>query len=105
MTVIRLTTRPRRIEEMYIAAGSPADELHALQSIVDGYIERVRLTDDAVMLVDEEGVLKGKQRNDLASLIARCPIVGTVVIVGVEHTDDGDIFTDCPAHIVASLYA
>lgn len=105
MTVIRLTTRPRRIDEVCIAAVNPAEELHALQSIIDGYIECVRLTDDAAMLVDEEGVLKGLQRNEVASLIAHTHIVGTAVIVGIEHTDDGDIFTDCPAHIVRSLYA
>lgn len=105
MKVIRLTTRPQRIEEVLIVPSSTADELHALQSIVGGYIECVRLTDDAAMLVDEEGVLKGLQRNEVASLIASRPIVGTAVIVGIEHTEDGDIFTDCPAHIVQSLYA
>lgn len=105
MKVIRLTTRPRRIDEVLIVPGNTEEELHALQSIIGGYIECVRLTDDAAMLVDEEGVLKGLQRNELASLIAHTHIVGTAVIVGIEHTEYGEIFTDCPAHILASLYA
>lgn len=105
MTVIRLNERPRRVDTVKIAEHTLEDELHALQAIVGGYIECVRLTDEAAMLVDEEGLLKGLPRNDLASLIARRQIVGTALIVGVEHTDDGDVFTDCPAHIVRSLTA
>ena len=105
MTVIRLIERPRRVDTVTIAANTVEDELHALQKIVGGYIECVRLTDEAAMLVDEEGLLKNLPRNELASLIAQRPIVGTALIVGIAHTDEGDVFCDCPAHIVRSLTA
>ena len=48
-----------------------ANDLRALQHAVDGYIETVGLRDGAVMIVDEEGLLKGKPYNTLASLIAQ----------------------------------
>ena len=44
------------------------------------------------MIVDEEGLLKGKPYNALASLIAGTGIHGTALIVGV----DGDEFDDVP---------
>ena len=105
MTVIRLIERPRRVDTMTIAEHTLEDELHALQTLVGGYIECVRLTDEAAMLVDEEGLLKGLPRNDLASLIAQRQIVGTAVIVGIAHTADGDVFCDCPAHMIRALNA
>jgi Domain of unknown function (DUF3846) len=45
------------------------------------YFEMVRLpfTTD-VMLVDEEGILRNKPINSLASIIAKQPIVGDVII-------------------------
>ena len=46
------------------------NDLRALQYAVDGYIETVGLKDGAVMIVDEEGLLKDKPYNTLASLIA-----------------------------------
>lgn len=74
-------------------------ELHAMQEAVGGWIETVHFTDDAVMIVDEEGVLKCRPRNDLASLVAGQMLVGTALIVGV----DGDRFTDVPRRIVDAL--
>ena len=66
------------------------NDLRALQYAVDGYIETVGLKDGAVMIVDEEGMLKGKAYNTLASLIAGTGIHGTALIVGT----DGDEFDD-----------
>ena len=40
-----------------------ANDLRVLQHAVDGYIETVGLRDGAVMIVDEEGLLKGKPYN------------------------------------------
>jgi hypothetical protein len=73
------------------------NDLRALQHAVDGYIECVHLG-DAVMIVDEEGLCKGKPYNALASLIAHTCIYGTALVVGV----DGEKFTDCPAQYVKS---
>ena len=67
--------------------------LEALQEAVGGYIETVRLrVDNAVMIVNEEGLLLGMPYNATASALAGQPIVGTAVVVGVN----GDEFTDIP---------
>lgn len=68
------------------------NDLRALQHAVDGYIGTVWLAENAVMIVDEEGLCKGKPYNTLASLIAHTCIYGTALVVGV----DGEEFTDCP---------
>lgn len=68
------------------------NKLIALQLQVGGYIETVPLGEDSVMIVDEEGMLKQYQRNELASYISGTHIYGTALIVGV----DGEEFTDCP---------
>lgn len=67
--------------------------LEALQKAVGGYIETVRLrVDNAVMIVNEEGLLLGLPYNVTASGFAGQPIVGTAIIVGVN----GEEFTDIP---------
>lgn len=67
--------------------------LEALQTAVGGYIETVRLrVGNAVMIVNEEGLLLGLPYNTAASGFAGQPIVGTAIIVGVN----GDEFTDIP---------
>lgn len=64
--------------------------LGALQKEVDGYIETLTLFEGIVMIVDEEGVLKGKEQS---CTLLNYPIVGDWLLVGA--TDDGD-FTDLP---------
>lgn len=67
--------------------------LDALQKAVGGYIETVRLrVDNAVMIVNEEGLLLGLPYNTVASGFAGQPIIGTDLIVGVN----GEEFTDIP---------
>lgn len=67
-------------------------DLKNLQELVGGYIEPVRLHDNGVMLVDEDGLMKGLPLNPMASVIAGTKIVGTAVIVGQEGAE----FTDAP---------
>lgn len=70
--------------------------LEALQKAVDGYIETVTLISGyAVMIVNEEGMLRGMPSNLTASAIAARKIVGTALVVGV----DGDEFTDIPKDV------
>lgn len=70
------------------------DSIHKL---LGGYFDCVRLSFDAVMLVDDEGLLKGLPENPAAMMFANCPmLVGTALIVGVTAAEDGEIFTDCP---------
>ena len=62
-----------------------------------GYFDCVRLSDDATMLVDDEGLLKELPQNTMAMMIADYPmLVGVALIVGIEPSPDGDIFSDCP---------
>lgn len=83
---------------MKIEPGKPIEiidvknKLRALQLQVGGYIETVPLSEDSVMIVDEEGMLKQYPHNDLASYISRRHIYGTALIVGV----DGEEFDDVP---------
>lgn len=69
------------------------DELENYQGIVDGYIECVRWDDEHVLIVNEEGKLRGLDKNfryggDI--------IVGTAIWVGV----DGEDFTDIQPGLV-----
>lgn len=63
------------------------DDLHGMQSVVGGYLEVVGVHDlrpDMIMVIDEEGKLKGKPVNRLASMIYCSPwdhIVGDAFIV------------------------
>ena len=61
--------------------------LDDLQQIVAGYIELVYLSDSEIMVVNEEGLLKGLPPNREASLLAQRPIVGDVVIVDQDEID------------------
>ena len=96
----------RKVTLIEIANSTPDEELHALQTAVGGYIETVTLAEDAVMIVDEEGLLKALNQNALASLVARQQIVGTAVIVGLTVNADGErVFCDCPERYVTNLLA
>ena len=65
--------------------------------MLGGYFDCIRLAYEAVMLVDDEGLLKDLPLNPAAMLITGYPVIaGTALIVGTEDTPDGEIFTDCP---------
>ena len=96
----------RKVTLIDIANGTPDEELHALQTAIGGYIEVVRISEDAALIVDEEGLLKALNQNALASLVARQQIVGTAVIVGLIVNADGEtVFCDCPERYVTNLLA
>ena len=65
----------RKVTLTDIPNGTPDEELHALQNEIGGYIEVVRISEDAALIVDEEGLLKVLCQNALASLVARQQIV------------------------------
>lgn len=74
--------------------------LEALQAAVDGYIETLQLIpDQVVMIVNEEGLLRGLAPNPFASAVAGTTIVGNALIVGV----DGEEFTDIPDKIAHQI--
>lgn len=78
----------KRPDEDYGHVCHISGTLENLQKIVGGHIETVPLTSDHVLIVNEEGKLKGLpgnfvfRRHDL--------IVGTAIVLGV----DGEEFTD-----------
>jgi hypothetical protein len=57
--------------------------LKELQEAVGGYIEIVAIpsTQNAIMIVDEEGLMKGSPLNPIASTMALRDIVGDVIIL------------------------
>ena len=59
------------------------------------------LSPDAVMLVDEEGLIKRLAYNRIASIIAEQDIVGPALIVGVRELDGGELaFGDCQRELL-----
>lgn len=94
-----------RFEDCSIITADIENTLEALQSVVDGYIEVVTLVPGkAVMIVNEEGLLRGMAPNTIASAVANTQIVGSAVVVGV----DGEDFTDIPEdveHCIRALFA
>jgi hypothetical protein len=86
-------------------------DLDSLQGIVGGYIETVGLGAEAHIYIDEEGKLKGKEVNRLATQMVEhhCPgfagrdvIVGDAVALGM--TDEGDE-ADAPPDVYTLAYA
>jgi hypothetical protein len=69
------------------------NKLEAFQEAVDGYIETVTLVpDEVVMIVNEEGLLRGLGINPLATALYGSAIVGVAVVVSI----DGEEFCDVP---------
>ena len=82
------------------------DELKA--QLDGGWIEGLRLSDDAFGYVDEEGIMKGLPYNEVATeLCTRLKtglqqgdfIKGTMIVVGTPDENGDD--TDCPDYIIA----
>ena len=65
------------------------NDLGMLQQLVDGYIETHTLTDGLVMIVNEEGKLKGLEPNFYVDRL-KDTILGTAIFCG----EDGEEFTD-----------
>lgn len=68
------------------------NNLETLQSLVEGYIEAVPVTDDTVMIVNEEGRLHGLDPNFFVGMLGEF-VLGPVVFAGV----DGEEFCSVPA--------
>lgn len=83
------------------------NDIEQVQALVGGYVERVRLTTDAALLVNEDGKMTGLPVNRRATLLLREMgrrtdfIVGDCVLVG----DTGEDFVSAPEALVATLMA
>ena len=69
--------RPKEV----MPANNTDFKLREVQKLVGGYVEVVYLRDGRIMLVDEEGLLKGSPLNRAASRMAGRPIVGNAVVM------------------------
>lgn len=74
------------------------NDLGTLQQLVDGYIETHTLTDGLVMIVNEEGKLKGLEPNFYVDRL-KDTILGTAIFCG----EDGEEFTDIDEHDLTVL--
>ena len=68
------------------------NKLGVLQQLVDGYIEPVTITEDACVLCNEEGRIRGMEHNCNYMGVDFC---GPIIIVGIK----GDEFTDAPMSV------
>lgn len=68
---------------------STDDDLTTLQQFVDGYIEIVRIAPDAVMIVNDSGLVWGYPINVTASLLYGPLIAGNAWIFGIDS--DGEL--------------
>ena len=111
------STAPRHLAVMIRADGTVETvdvgeeiTLHRLQGLVGGYIETVSprfpVSDELVMLCDEEGKLKEMPVNDLASacayLLEGDCLAGDVIILSVDHEDFVGL-TDPQASVIRSM--
>jgi len=66
----------------------PCFSLKEMQGFVGGYIECVYLTDDKIMVVNEEGKLNGLPLNTVATKMYNNPhdiIVGNVIVLDAKE--------------------
>lgn len=69
--------------------GNELPTLEQMQEAVGGYIEFVRITSDgAMMVVNEEGLLKKLPYNKVASIMANQTIVGDVLIFSKKEMEE-----------------
>lgn len=89
-----------KLEEISAQEVEIENTLEAFQEAVGGYIETVTLVPEkVVMIVNEEGRLRGLPWNLAASIVAGFGIVGTALVVGV----DGEEFCDVPENVVQKI--
>lgn len=85
----------KRPDELYGHVCNISKSLENLQKIVEGYVETVYLTEDVVILCNEEGLLKNLPKN---VKIHDHELVGTIIVCGFgvdgELTDVGITFDE-----------
>ena len=78
----------KRPDEEFGHVTNISPSLGNLQRNVGGYVEAVKLFDDAWILCDEEGRLKGKEYN---CTIAGVDFVGDIILIGVKGEEFADL--------------
>jgi len=93
-----LKIEPDGQTEIVEITGTVEEQNDRIWEILGGYFDIVRMH-DALVLVNDEGLLDGLPVNLKAMHISRYPmLVGTALIVGIEDSEDGEVFGDCPDH-------
>lgn len=87
----------KRPDEKFGHVAYISNTLKTFQRIVDGPIEVVHLTDNLVLVCNEEGKLRGLRKNFILGPIRRDVVVGRAFLAGV----DGEGFCDCPVDLPA----
>lgn len=83
-TIIKITGEKENIEP----ENGKVFTLKELQQAVGGLIEIVYLSKDKLMIVDEEGLIKPNPMiNEEASIIAKQPIIGQVIIIDRDQIE------------------
>ena len=100
MKAIKITPEAE-ITEVEITGKDGSEQNDCIHEHLGGYFDIVRLGQDACLLVDDEGLLKGLTVNPVAMMISGYPmLVGTALILGTRPGDDGDEFCDVPERFV-----
>lgn len=93
-----LKIEPNGQTEIVEITGTVEEQNDRIWEILGGYFDIVRMH-DALVLVNDEGLLDGLPVNLKAMHISGYPmLVGTALIVGIEDSEDGEVFADCPDH-------
>ena len=83
----------KRPDERYGHVTNISDTLKNLQKTVDGRIEVVPITSEAVLIVNEDGKIFDLPKNFRMGKFPFVDVIlGTVIVLGV----DGEEFCDCP---------
>lgn len=89
------------IAEITITGNDVSEQNDSIHEHLGGYFEIVRLGQDACLLVDDEGLLKGLQPNMVAMMLAGHPmLVGPALILGTRPGPEGEDFCDAPERFV-----
>ena len=62
--------------------------LEDAQAFVEGWVEPVWLSNGDLLLINEEGVMRGLPVNEIASVIARQPILGNAMVIKKDALKD-----------------
>lgn len=80
--------QPDQVEVLQVRR-SDLDDLDFFHKYIKGFIEIVRLHDDVVMIVDDEGKMKGLPLNKAATCLYNCDdiIVGPALVMKCRGPD------------------
>lgn len=97
MKALRIDT-DGKMQPVEITGGTIGEQNDSIYEHLGSYFDIVHIADDAVMLVDDVGLLKALPLNPMAMMIAHygSPLVGTALVLGLMWTYDGDVFADIP---------